>query len=57
MYIYRFLKLNDYDFRPKTHIGQNLSEKCFLQSSIFLNECLNTRIEYNLWDEVIGNFD
>ena len=44
MYIYRFLSRNCYSFRTKTHIGQNLSENCFLQASIFLNECLNKGI-------------
>ena len=57
MFIYRLLRRNGYSFRTKTHIGQKLSENCFIQASLFLNECLNKRLEYNFWDAVIGNFD
>ena len=60
-YIYRFLKRNDFIFRTKTNIGQKLSQNCFFQASLFLNECLNKRIAFYFWDVVIifkgGNRD
>ena len=56
-YIYRFLARNNYSFRTKSHIGQCITNDCFLQTSLFLNEVWDNRIKFNFSDTIIANMD
>ena len=57
MFIYRFVRRICYSSRAKTHIGQNIAENCFIQTSLFLRECLNKSVKYNFFEYCIVNFD
>ena len=56
-YIYRFLARNNYSFRTKSHVGQCITNDCFLQTSLFLNEIWDNRIKFNFSDTLIANMD
>ena len=53
--IYKFLKGNFYSFRTWTHIGSLLPKDCYLQASLFLNECWRKIKENGYWNSIIAN--
>ena len=56
-YLYWILKRNSYSFRTKTYQGQTLPKNCFTQTSIFLNNVWDKRIDNKYLEDIIGNID
>ena len=56
-FIYRFLRRNRFSFRSKVHYGQIHPKNCFTQTSLFLNEIWDKRLENRDLDNIIRKID
>lgn len=55
--IYRILTRHCYTFRTPTHYGQLLKKEAFIDTSLFLNEIRNIRLNNGICDSILGNMD